>query len=101
MQVILLEKIRNLGSLGETITVKPGYGRNYLVPQKKAVFATAKNIAQFETQRAELEKKARLVLQAAEKRAETLAAVELVIKAAASEDGRLYGSVPCWQALHV
>ena len=93
MRVILLEKVRNLGNLGETVDVKPGYGRNYLVPQKKAVFATAKNIAQFETQRVELEKKAKKDLQEAQKRAVTLSAVELVITAEASEDGRLYGSI--------
>ena len=58
MQVILLEKIRNLGALGDKVTVKPGYGRNYLIPQSKAVFATEKNIELFESQRADLEKKA-------------------------------------------
>jgi large subunit ribosomal protein L9 len=93
MQVILLEKIRNLGNLGETVSVKPGYGRNYLVPQKKAVFATAKNIAQFEAQRADLEKKAKNALSDAQKRAEILNTIELVLSVEASEDGRLYGSV--------
>ena len=56
MQVILLEKIRNLGALGDKVNVKPGYGRNYLIPQKKAVFATEKNIAAFDSQRAELKR---------------------------------------------
>ena len=93
MQVILLEKVRNLGNLGETVSVKPGYGRNYLVPQKKAVFATAKNIAQFELQRVELEKKAKQMLEEAQKRAAKLSAVALLITAESSEDGRLYGSI--------
>ena len=93
MQVILLEKVKNLGNLGETVQVKPGYGRNYLVPQKKAVFATAKNIAQFELQRVEFEKKAQKLLKAAEDRAVVLRAVSIVISAEASEDGRLYGSI--------
>ncbi|MDF1757129.1 MAG: 50S ribosomal protein L9 [Legionellaceae bacterium] len=93
MQVILLEKIRNLGSLGDTVTVKAGYGRNYLVPQNKAVFATEKNIANFESRRAELEKKAADNLAQAEKRAEKINNTKLVIKAQASDEGKLYGSV--------
>jgi len=62
MQVILLEKVRNLGNLGDCIHVKPGYGRNFLIPQNKAVFATAENIAAFEKRRAELEKKCRSII---------------------------------------
>ena len=93
MQVILLEKVRNLGVLGQTVQVKSGYARNFLIPQKKAVFATEKNIALFEERRAEFEKNANLALQAAEQRAETLNGMTLVIEAQASEEGKLYGSV--------
>lgn len=93
MQVILLEKIRNLGSLGEKVTVKAGYGRNYLIPQNKAVFATEKNIASFEARRAELEKNAAKNLANAEQRAAKLNDTTIIIKSQASEEGRLYGSV--------
>jgi len=93
MEVILLEKVRNLGSLGDKVNVKSGYGRNFLIPQNKAVFATAKSIEQFEQRRAELEKKAHLTLSAAEQRAAKLNDVTVVIKAMASEEGKLYGSV--------
>ncbi|OGV30944.1 MAG: 50S ribosomal protein L9 [Legionellales bacterium RIFCSPHIGHO2_12_FULL_35_11] len=93
MQVILLEKIRNLGALGQTVTVKPGYGRNYLIPQKKAVFATEKNIALFESRRAELEENAAKNLAKAEQRAAKLNDLTIEIKAQASDEGKLYGSV--------
>jgi large subunit ribosomal protein L9 len=93
MQVILLEKIRNLGSLGDKVTVKAGYGRNFLIPQKKAVFATELNLETFEERRAELEKKAAQSLAQAEQRAAKLNDVTLVIKAQASDEGKLYGSV--------
>lgn len=93
MQVILLEKIRNLGALGDKVNVKPGYGRNYLIPQNKAVFATAENVALFEQRRAELEKKAKQELAKAEQRAAKLNDVTVVIAAQASDEGRLYGSV--------
>lgn len=93
MQVILLEKIRNLGSLGDRVNVKPGYGRNYLIPQNKAVFATEKNIVAFEARRAELEKKADQSLSHAQSRAAKLNDVTLVIAAQASDEGKLYGSV--------
>ncbi|MDP3561041.1 MAG: 50S ribosomal protein L9 [Legionellaceae bacterium] len=93
MQVILLEKVRNLGSLGESVNVKPGYGRNFLIPQGKAVFATAKNIEQFEKRRAELEKKEAQSLAKAEQRAAKLNEVTVVIAAQASDEGKLYGSV--------
>ena len=69
MEVILLEKIANLGALGDRVTVKAGYGRNYLIPQAKAVAATADNIEAFESRRAELEKEAAQILSAAEARA--------------------------------
>ena len=93
MQVILLEKIRNLGKLGDKVTVKPGYGRNYLVPQNKAVFATEKNIVLFEQRRAELEKKEQLDLAQAQQRAAKLNDITLTIPAQASDEGKLYGSV--------
>ncbi len=93
MEVILLEKVRNLGNLGDKVNVKSGYGRNYLIPQNKAVFATEKSIEQFEQRRAELEKKAQQALSAAEQRAAKLNDTTLVISAMASDEGKLYGSV--------
>ena len=93
MEVILLEKVRNLGSLGDKVQVKSGYGRNYLIPQNKAVYATEKSIELFEKRRAELEKNAQQSLSAAEQRAAKLNDVTLTIKAMASDEGKLYGSV--------
>jgi len=93
MQVILLEKVRNLGSLGDTVDVKPGYGRNFLMPQGKAVPATKTNLSQFEARRADLEKKAKDALAAAEIRAQQINAAEVVISVQASDEGKLYGSV--------
>lgn len=93
MEVILLEKIRNLGSLGDKVNVKSGYGRNYLIPQNKAVFATAKNIEQFEQKRAELEKKEKQQMAQAEQRAAKINDITIEIKAQASDEGKLYGSV--------
>ena len=93
MEVILLEKIANLGALGDRVTVKAGYGRNYLIPQAKAVAATADNIEAFESRRAELEKEASQILSAAEARATAVAALELTISANAGEEGKLFGSV--------
>lgn len=93
MQVILLEKIRNLGALGDKVKVKPGYGRNFLIPQNKAVFATEKNIAAFESQRDELEKKAAAEFTKAQKRAEKLQDFTIVVASQASDEGKLYGSV--------
>ena len=93
MEVILLEKVRNLGNLGDKVNVKSGYGRNYLIPQSKAVFATAKSIEQFEQKRAELEKKALQSLSSAEQRAAKFNDTTLVISAMASDEGKLYGSV--------
>lgn len=93
MEVILLEKVRNLGNLGDKVKVKPGYGRNFLIPQNKAVFATDKNIAQFNERRADLEKKAQQAFASAEQRAALLNDVTLVINALASDEGKLYGSV--------
>ncbi|HAT2010040.1 TPA: 50S ribosomal protein L9 [Legionella pneumophila] len=93
MEVILLEKVRNLGNLGDKVHVKSGYGRNYLIPQNKAVFATEQNIELFEKRRAELEKKAQQDLANAEQRAAKLNDITIVISAMASDEGKLYGSV--------
>jgi len=90
MEVILLEKVANLGDLGDKVDVKPGYGRNYLVPQKKAVPATRI----FEERRAELEKKAAEARAAAEERAGKLESLgEITIASQAGEEGKLFGSV--------
>lgn len=93
MEVILLEKIKKLGDLGETVKVKPGFGRNYLLPQGKALPATAANLKVFEARKAELVKKASDSVNAAKIRAEKVAGKTLTIKVLASEEGKLYGSV--------
>jgi large subunit ribosomal protein L9 len=93
MEVILLEKVANLGNLGDKVTIKSGYGRNYLVPQGKAVAATAKKIAEFEVRRAELEAAAATKLLAAQSRAADLAKLTIVIPHKAGDEGRLFGSV--------
>ena len=94
MEVILLEKIDNLGGLGDKVSVKAGYGRNFLIPSGKAVAATKKNLAEFEARRAELEKQAAEVLQAAEARKARIEALErITIARNAGEEGRLFGSV--------
>ena len=94
MKVILLENIGNLGALGDTVDVKPGYGRNFLIPQGRAVPATQDNVAKFETRRAELETAAAETLAAAQARGEALTALEAVnIAATAGEEGKLFGSV--------
>ena len=93
MEVILLEKVRNLGDLGDKVNVKSGYGRNFLIPQNKAVFATPKSIELFEQRRAELEKKAQQSLATAEQRAAKLNDITIVVSAMASDEGKLYGSV--------
>jgi large subunit ribosomal protein L9 len=93
MEVILLEKIDNLGTLGDRVKVKPGYGRNYLLPQGKAAPATPENIAEFEARRAELEKAAAESLAAAEARRDRLTDMILTITAKAGEEGKLFGSV--------
>ncbi|MEI6687536.1 MAG: 50S ribosomal protein L9 [Planctomycetota bacterium] len=93
MQVILLEKVKNLGNLGDKVKVKPGYGRNFLIPQNKAVFATEKNVVLFEERRSDLEKKALQLFASAEQRASKLNDVTVVISAQASDEGKLYGSV--------
>ena len=93
MKLILLQKVTNLGSLGDTVIVKPGYGRNFLVPQGKAVPATAANLAEFEAKRAEYEAKAQATLDAAKARLAKLADASVSIPANASAEGKLYGSV--------
>jgi large subunit ribosomal protein L9 len=93
MEVILLEKIANLGNLGDKVTIKSGYGRNYLVPQGKAVLATAKKVAEFEARRAELEKAAAEKLSAAQKLGNELSKLQIVITHKAGDEGRLFGSV--------
>ena len=94
MEVILLEKVGKLGDIGDTANVKAGYGRNYLIPQGKAVFATEANIADFELRRADLEAAAAAKLAEATARAEKLSAIEAVtITAIAGDEGKLFGSV--------
>ncbi len=93
MDVILLEKVRNLGNLGDKVSVKSGYGRNFLIPQNKAVPATASNVASFEARRAELEKGASDVLAAAQARAEKLEGLSVSIAGNAGDEGKLFGSI--------
>lgn len=93
MQVILTEKIRHIGNLGDKVEVKNGYARNYLIPQQKAITATRDNLVQFEAKRAELEKKAQAILAQAQQRAAKLEDSVLVISAMASDEGKLYGSI--------
>lgn len=93
MEVILLEKVGKLGGLGDKVTVKAGYGRNYLVPYGKAVPATATNVAEFEARRAELEKAAGEKLAAAEARAEQLNEKAVTITSKAGDEGKLFGSI--------
>lgn len=93
MEVILLEKIANLGNLGDKVSIKAGYGRNYLVPRGKAVPATAAKIAEFEARRAELEQAAAEKLLSAQSRAEALSKLQVVITHKAGDEGKLFGSV--------
>lgn len=94
MNVILLEKVRNLGSLGETVHVKPGYGRNFLVPKGKAVYATPDNITKFEARRKELEKAAAATLAEAQAKKQAIEALgAVVIHAKAGDEGKLFGSL--------
>lgn len=93
MELILLEKVQKLGDLGDKVNVKPGYGRNYLVPAGKAVPATTANIAEFEARREELEKAAFKKLSTAEERVVALDGFEIILAANASEEGKLYGSI--------
>lgn len=93
MEVILLEKVANLGALGTKVNVKPGYGRNFLIPQGKAVPATKANLEAFEARRADLERQEAEILAAAQARAEQLAALAVVIAAKSGDEGKLFGSV--------
>lgn len=93
MQVILLEKLANLGQLGDVVKVKDGYGRNFLIPQKKAKRATPANLAEFEAKRAELEKVQAEILAQAQARGEKINGVTVQIAQKAGVDGRLFGSV--------
>ncbi len=93
MKLILLQKVQNLGILGDTVDVKPGYGRNYLVPQGKAVPSTAANLATFEAKRAEYEAKAQAAHDEAETRRAKLEGASVTIRANASNEGKLFGSV--------
>ncbi|MBK8067038.1 MAG: 50S ribosomal protein L9 [Rhodanobacteraceae bacterium] len=93
MDVILLQKVKNLGNLGDRVKVKPGYSRNFLIPYGKAVPATAANVADFDKRRAEFEARANETLAAAEARKARLEGASVTIKANASTEGKLYGSV--------
>lgn len=93
MNVILLESVENLGGIGDLVKVKPGYGRNYLLPQGKAALATAANIKQIDARRAELEKAAAEELSKAKARAKTINGTEIVISANAGSEDKLFGSV--------
>ena len=93
MQVILLEKMGKLGELGDKVSVKSGFGRNYLIPYGKAVSATAANVADFEARRADLEAAAAAKRSEAEARAEKLAALSITITGNAGDEGKLFGSI--------
>lgn len=94
MEVILLEKMRNLGRLGDKVKVKPGYARNFLIPQGKAVFASKDNLQKFEERRAELEKKAADKMKEAEARQVALNELQpITLAAKAGEEGKLFGSI--------
>ncbi|MEO1957852.1 MAG: 50S ribosomal protein L9 [Methylophilaceae bacterium] len=93
MEIILLEKVANLGSLGDIVKVKDGFGRNFLIPQGKAKRATEANKAEFETRRADLEKQQVAILAGAKARGEKMAGQTIEVTQKAGEDGRLFGSV--------
>lgn len=93
MQVILTEKIRRLGNVGDRVEVKGGFGRNFLIPQGKAVFASPENVRRFEARRAELEREAAAGLERATGRAAALEGYTVTIAQTAGEGGRLFGSV--------
>ncbi len=93
MELILLQKVANLGNIGDRVKVKSGYGRNYLLPQGKATLATPENIAKFEARRAELEKAAQEELKSAQARAAQLEGVKLSLTAKAGGEGKLFGSI--------
>ena len=93
MELILLQKVANLGNIGDRVKVKSGYGRNFLLPKGKATLATATNVARFEARRAELEKAAGDELRDAQQRAATLKEFKLTITAKAGTEGKLFGSI--------
>ncbi len=93
MEVILLEKVENLGGLGDRVNVKPGYGRNFLIPSGKATPATEEHLKAFEARRAELEKTAADAVAEAEARRARLADMSITIKAKAGDEGKLFGSI--------
>ena len=93
MEVILLQKVANLGNIGERVKVRSGFGRNFLLPQGKATLATPENIARFEARRTELERLAREHLSSAAERAEAMKDFKLTIHAKAGTEGKLFGSI--------
>ena len=93
MNVILLERVANLGNLGDAVKVKAGYGRNFLIPQGKAVPATPENVEKFEARRAELEQTAAEKLSTAEARKDAISALSITLTQKAGEEGKLFGSV--------
>jgi ribosomal protein L9 len=93
MEVILLEKVGKLGGLGDRVTVKGGYARNFLLPQGRAVLANEANVAEFEARRAELEKSAQEALDAATARADALNGQTVIITAKSGDEGKLFGSI--------
>ncbi len=93
MQIILLQRIVNLGKLGETVDVKPGYGRNFLIPLGKALPATKLNIEKFEARRAELEAEEAKEVSVAQERADALTDVNVIMRAKSGDEGKLFGSI--------
>jgi large subunit ribosomal protein L9 len=93
MEVILLQKVANLGNIGDRVKVRSGFGRNFLLPEGKATLATPENIARFEARRAELERLAREHLSSAAERAEAMKDFKLTIHAKAGTEGKLFGSI--------
>src|SRR5262245_58946858 len=93
MEVILLQKVANLGNIGDRVKVKSGFGRNYLLPEGKATLATPANVAKFEERRAELEKAAREHLTSATERSLALQGFKLIVRAKAGTEGKLFGSI--------
>ena len=93
MEIILLQKVANLGNIGDRVKVKSGYGRNFLLPKGKATLATPENVAKFEARRAEFEKTARAELESAQSRAKKLEGFKLTLTAKAGGEGKLFGSI--------
>jgi large subunit ribosomal protein L9 len=93
MDIILLQKVANLGNIGDRVKVKSGYGRNFLLPKGKATLATPENVAKFEARRAEFEKTARVELESAQARAKKLEGFKLTLTAKAGGEGKLFGSI--------